>query len=535
MQRDLSNPPANHQGREIIPAAQRLSQNPSWTTVRDFEAWHSKAHTPTTPQNQVRLHYHLAETGPTTYSYRHQRRGWTDAMTSTRVKEDSTLGTLDIVGVGFGPSNLALAIAIEEHNATCAPGDRIRARFVERQLAFAWHPGMLLDGATMQIAFPKDLVTFRNPTSAYSFFTYLFDRGRLVDFVNHQTFFPTRHEFNDYLRWAADRVDADVQYGTTVTGITESGSRSGTVDEFSVETSAGEILRTRNVVVGAGLRARLPEWASPSPRCFHNHRFLFHLENLPELRHQRFVVLGAGQSAAEVVQYLHRHYPNAEVHSVFSRYGYSPADDSPYANRIFDPATVDELHGTTSEQRERLLALHKGTNYSVVDIELINELYTTEYQEMVRGRRRLFMRKASYITDVVDGPDGIDVSVRSNLDGLTDKLSCDAVVLATGFTSMPLKEILGDLAPVSDSTVQVTRDYRLATKPEVRAGIYLQGGTEKTHGLTASLLSNVAVRAGEILASVVANRFTRNDSRTEEITVEAATERDNTSSRFAAR
>src|SRR3546814_2176057 len=60
----------------------------------------------------------------------------------------------------------------------------------------AWHPGMLLDGATMQIAFPKDLVTFRNPQSGYSFFSYLFEQGRLVDFVNHQTFFPTRHEFN---------------------------------------------------------------------------------------------------------------------------------------------------------------------------------------------------------------------------------------------------------------------------------------------------------------------------------------------------
>ncbi|MFD9678995.1 lysine N(6)-hydroxylase/L-ornithine N(5)-oxygenase family protein [Rhodococcus sp. NPDC059969] len=456
-------------------------------------------------------------------------------MTSTQAKQDSTPGALDIVGVGFGPSNLALAIAIEEHNATCIPADRISARFVERQLAFAWHPGMLLDGATMQIAFPKDLVTFRNPRSSYSFFTYLFDKGRLVDFVNHQTFFPTRHEFDDYLRWAADRVDADVKYGVTVTGITGSRSSSGTVDEFSVETSAGEILRTRNVVVGAGLRARLPEWAAPSPRCFHNHQFLFHLQNLPELRHQRFVVLGAGQSAAEVVQYLHRHYPNAEVHSVFSRYGYSPADDSPYANRIFDPSTVDELHAATPEQRERLLSLHKGTNYSVVDIELINELYTTEYQEIVRGKRRLFMRKASYITNVIEGQDGIDVSVRSTLDGVTDTLSCDAVVLATGFTPMPLREILGDLAPVGDSATEVARDYRLTTKPEVRAGIYLQGGTEKTHGLTASLLSNVAVRAGEILGSVVAHRFPRNGSRTEGFTVEVATGRENTPNSLATR
>lgn len=432
-------------------------------------------------------------------------------MSSTRVAEESQSDVVDIVGVGFGPSNLALAIAIEEHNATCAPDDRIRARFVERQDEFVWHPGMLLDGATMQIAFPKDLVTFRNPASTFSFFSYLFDKGRLVDFVNHQTFFPTRHEFNDYLQWAAGRVDADVRYGVTVTRVEGRRSADGGIDTFAVGTSDGEVLLTRNVAVGAGLRERLPEWANPSRRCFHNHRFLFHVENLPELRHQRFVVLGAGQSAAEVVQYLHRHYPRAEVHSVFSRYGYSPADDSPFANRIFDPIAVDELHGASPQERERLLTMHRGTNYSCVDIDLINELYTTEYRELVRGTRRLFMRRASDIMSAQEHQDGIEIAIRSNLDGLTDTLACDALVLATGFTPAPLSEILGDLAPAGDIVTEAERDYRLVAGPEVRGGIYLQGGTEKTHGLTASLLSNVAVRAGEILTSIVVNRSARRE------------------------
>ena len=56
--------------------------------------------------------------------------------------------------------------------------------------------------------------------------------------------------------------------------------------------------------------------------------------------------LGAGQSAAEAVDYLHRSFPDAEVCSVFAKYGYTPADDSPFANRIFDPEAVDDLlHG----------------------------------------------------------------------------------------------------------------------------------------------------------------------------------------------
>ncbi|MGB3769586.1 MAG: SidA/IucD/PvdA family monooxygenase [Rhodococcus sp. (in: high G+C Gram-positive bacteria)] len=420
---------------------------------------------------------------------------------------ESTVEFVDLVGVGFGPANLALAVAIEEHNASCAEDERVRAVFIERQDAFGWHPGMLLDGATMQIAFPKDLATFRNPRSAYTFVNYLFERGRLVDFVNHQTFFPTRLEFHDYLSWAAERVSAEVRYDTSVTGITRDG------DLLTVRCDDGREIVARNVAVGAGLTQRVPEWAQLSARCFHNHDFLTRMAELPPPVHGRFAVLGAGQSAAEVVQYLHAHHPQAEVHSVFSRYGYSPADDSPYANRIFDPSAVDELHRAPASERERLIRLHRSTNYSVVDLELIEELYRTEYAERVSGHRRLFMRRASTIEAATETAAGIEVRVRDAIDGIDDTLQCDALILATGFEPTPLRPILGDLAPADEAIRVVTRDYRLIPGPDDDSadapGVYLQGGTEATHGITSSLLSNVAVRSGEILDSVVARRAGR--------------------------
>ncbi|MGW2704658.1 SidA/IucD/PvdA family monooxygenase [Streptomyces sp. NPDC001340] len=43
----------------------------------------------------------------------------------------------------------------------------------------------------------------RNPVSPLSFVAYLSAQGRLSDFINHQTLFPTRIEFHDYLEWAA--------------------------------------------------------------------------------------------------------------------------------------------------------------------------------------------------------------------------------------------------------------------------------------------------------------------------------------------
>ncbi|MDR2279988.1 MAG: L-lysine 6-monooxygenase, partial [Gordonia sp. (in: high G+C Gram-positive bacteria)] len=52
----------------------------------------------------------------------------------------------------------------------------------------------------------------------------------------------------------------------------------------------------------------------------------------------------------------------------------------------------------------------------------------------------------------------------------------------------------------------VDRDYRVVTTRPISGAVYTQGGTEHTHGLTSSLLSNIAIRSGEILESVLAAR-----------------------------
>jgi L-ornithine N5-oxygenase len=53
----------------------------------------------------------------------------------------------------------------------------------------------------------------------------------------------------------------------------------------------------------------------------------------------------------------------------------------------------------------------------------------------------------------------------------------------------------------------VSRDYRVATSKSTAGGLYIQGNTEHSHGLTSSLLSNIAVRSGEILRSIDSNRL----------------------------
>ncbi|WP_331767535.1 lysine N(6)-hydroxylase/L-ornithine N(5)-oxygenase family protein [Embleya sp. NBC_00896] len=412
----------------------------------------------------------------------------------------------DLIGVGFGPSNLALAVAIEEHNALAGSDRRVDALFLEKQPTFGWHRGMLVDGATMQVSFLKDLATMRNPTSSFSFVAYLHSIGRLVDFVNHKVFFPLRAEFHGYLEWAAARVADQVRYGAEVLAI-EPVLTDGRITAFDVVVAGDPVVhRARNVVLAPGLTPHLPDGVDLSARVWHNSRLVPNVAGTDPASVRTAVVVGAGQSAAETADYLYRRFPDADVHAVFGRYGYSPADDSPFANRIFDPEAVDHYFEAPEHVKRRLTEYHRNTNYSVVDGDLIAELYRRVYEERVQGRQRLHIRHATRVVELRDDPEAAHVDVEFLPTGKIETLRADVVVYATGYRPGDGLALFGDTADACArdeyGRPRLGRDYRVLTEPPLSAGIYLQGGTEHTHGIGSTLLSNIAVRAGEILASI---------------------------------
>ena len=404
----------------------------------------------------------------------------------------------DVVGIGFGPSNLALAAALEEERGGAD------AVFFEKQPAFGWHRGMLIDGATMQVHFLKDLVSLRNPASPYSFLAYLHARGRLVDFVNHKTMFPTRLEFHDYLEWAAAAFEDRVRYGAEVVSL-----RPHDDEALEVVVRQGDELEThlaRDVVIGAGLEPVLPEGVRPGERIWHTEDLLTRLGERGDWEPRRIVVVGAGQSAAEAVEYLHRTFAGAEVCAVFARYGYSPADDSPFANRVFDPEAVDHYYAAPGDVKRMLFEYSRNTNYSVVDLDLIDELYRRAYAEKVAGAERLRILNASRVLDVADGPGGLRMRIAFLPTGEVTALDADAVVYATGYRERDPFDLLGEAGAHCrtgpDGRPVVERDYRIATEPGPAWGVYLQGATEHSHGIASSLLSMTAVRTGEIVRSM---------------------------------
>lgn len=408
---------------------------------------------------------------------------------------------VDVVGVGFGPANLALAIALREH---ADEGHGVDAVFFEAQPAPAWHEGMLLEGASMQISFLKDLVTFRNPHSPFSFVSFLHEHGRLVDFTNRGSFEPLRVEFAAYLRWAASAFADLVHYGARVERIVPVRTASdGAVDAFEVVVASADGVRTvraRTVVVAAGLQPRFPDGVASGARVWHSAEYLHRVGALTEPR--RLAVIGTGQSAMEVALDLSDRFPDAVVHVVSSQFGVGPSDQGPLVNGIFDPATVDLWYGAPEDVRTRLDRTHRNANNGVASMSVISAFHDRQYHDAWLGRERLILHRASRVVAVEDCAAGARLRVRAELEGVETELAVDAVVCGTGYRPLDTAVLLGADAAVlrrdSEGRAVLGRDHVAELTEPGDARLVLVGQGEHRHGLTSTLLSTVAVRAGEI-------------------------------------
>ncbi len=89
---------------------------------------------------------------------------------------------------------------------------------------------------------------------------------------------------------------------------------------------------------------------------------------------------------------------------------------------------------------------------------------------------------------------------------------------ATGYQPPDPGPLLGEAGALclrdARGELNVTRDHRVAVADHVTAGIYLQGSTEHTHGITSTMLSHTAVRVGQIRDSLLSRRHRPEPSRT---------------------
>ncbi|MFC8453793.1 SidA/IucD/PvdA family monooxygenase [Kitasatospora sp. NPDC057223] len=416
-----------------------------------------------------------------------------------------------VLGVGFGPANLSLAVALDEYDFAG------RSQFIERADRFQWQEEQLLPGADIQNNPFRDLVMPANPNSRHTFVKYLASRGRLTSYLHLNAKFPLRRDYAGYLGWVAEAFGAGVDYGQSAARV--SVAEQGDADVFRVETADGRSYLGEHLVVGTGRSPRVPpEFAQRlGPTVFHSTSYLSSLGRLNR-GGLRVVVVGASQSAIEIVLDLLGRPEVAQVTSVHRGIGFRLKDTSPYSRQVFLPEFVDYFHPLPSETRRRLRAELRSVNYAACDQDVIDRLSGLQHEYELTGSDRLRLMPFSEVSEAGPaGPGGAHrLTVRDVNHRTGQQLDADVVVLATGFRDFgtgpgdehyhPLLEGVADRLTLDDEGVPVVaRDYSIQVKGRRNPlRLYLNGLCEASHGMgDAGALAVLSARATDIAASIM--------------------------------
>jgi L-ornithine N5-monooxygenase len=412
---------------------------------------------------------------------------------------------VEILAIGAGPSNLAFAVAVEE----LAPPEIASSTVViERHESIAWQRGMLLPWTQSQVSFLKDLVTLRNPLSRFSFVNYLHSSGRLDDFINMGSFLPFRMEISDYLQWAAKSLElVRVEYSRDCTSI-EPVQADGVASGWLARMADGSTITARNLVIGAGRDAHVPAAFAglPRERVLHSTEYLRRIGDIDPQGLDRVVVVGAAESAAEMLWDVYQRLPRARCTMIIRSAGLDYYQTSKFTNELYFPSYTDKFFAAPEQTREQVLEAMRLTNYAGVTPDMLNTLFRQIYLERLSGDQRLSMVTMVDIESAEMADEEIVLTLNDRMRACRDELRCDLVLLGTGFEPQaPI--LIRDLASACGiGDVRVSRQYRMITPPDITAGCYLQGINEATHGIADSLISVLAVRAGEIVADLLEHR-----------------------------
>lgn len=409
----------------------------------------------------------------------------------------------DIVGIGIGPFGLGLA-------ALSDPLPDVDAVFLDQREEFRWHPGMMIEGATVQVPFLADLVTMADPTSRFSFLQFLKDRGRLYPFYIRESFYPLRAEFDEYCRWVAAQLET-LRWNRTVTSVT-------CEDDIYMVTAEvadgfGQIVRTetyraRHLVLGVGTSPVLPEalqnleteGAGP---VIHTSKYLDHRDEL--LESGSITIVGSGQSAAEIYRDL---IDEAEARQIRLDWvtrspRFFPMEYTKLTLEMTSPEYTDHFRALPDDLREQL-GREQRTLYKGISAELVDDIHDTLYR-LSRGGKKLrtnLVAESELIAADRDENTG-DYALRfrnTALDKCFDRRS-GSVVSATGYKS----QVPDFLAPLGEEIrldakgrLDVSRHYTVND-----AGtIHVLNGEEHTHGVTAPDLGFGPWRASVVLSHV---------------------------------
>lgn len=431
----------------------------------------------------------------------------------------------DLVGVGLGPFNLSLAALAEP-----VPG--LGCLFLDENPGFSWHPGMMVEGATLQVPFLADLVSLVDPTSRHGYLAWLREHDRLFGFYFGESWHVPRIEYEAYCRDVAARL-ASCRFGCRVTAVRQArlaDGRDGFVVCFDAEDGTPRTVLAANVVLGLGTEPVVP--AALRDLCGDGGALIAHsahyLHRAEWIRAAEDVtVLGSGQSGAEIVLDLLRgwHGPGRRLRWLTRSSAFEPMEYSKIGLEHFTPDYADYFHALPEPARDQLLAgqgrLYKAVSDSTL-AEIRTELDRRTHPHGPDATGVTLLPGVEAVGGRVhdDGGGGEPAGLEIDLVHARSRTSCTVatqrLVLATGYAARP-QALLAPMEALvlrdSRGRPVIGRDHRIALAG-TEAGLYVQNGELHTHGVGTPDLGLGAHRAAAILNAVAGREVYRLPART---------------------
>lgn len=398
----------------------------------------------------------------------------------------------DVIGIGVGPFNLGLACLTD-------PLD-LDAVFLEARDELAWHPGMMLDDATLQVPFLADLVTMADPTSRWSFLSYLKETGNLYPFYIRESYYPLRREYDDYCRWAAERLGS-VRFGQAVVSVEHVEDCRGAA--YIVTTGTGEEYVGRRLVLGTGTQPRVLDCVREAGGpATHSADYLTHKAALQEL--DSIAIVGSGQSAAEIYLDLLTEAPDHgyELTWLTRSPRFFPMEYTKLTLEMTSPEYTAYFQGLPELTRARLLreqrALYKG-----ISGDLVDAIFDLHYQQRVTGDgpRTTLVTNTAVTGAAWDGT-AYDLELHHTETDESFRLRTQGLVLATGYQArVPafLDGVRDRIAWDAEERYVASASYAVDHWGQE---IFVQNAEEHTHGFVAPDLGMGAYRNSVIVAAL---------------------------------
>ncbi|WP_046505855.1 lysine N(6)-hydroxylase/L-ornithine N(5)-oxygenase family protein [Streptomyces odonnellii] len=413
----------------------------------------------------------------------------------------------DLVGIGIGPFNLSLAaLADGVHGG-------LDTVFYDQSRDFRWHPGLLIEDATLQVPFLADLVTLADPASRWSFLNYLKTRDRLYPFYFAERFHIQRAEYDAYCRWVSGQLPG-LHFGHQVDAVRWNPERALFEVDFTQLDRDGEVealgrAHTRHIALGIGTEPHIPEPLKPLVEApvapvIHSADYLAHRDRLLAAEH--ITVIGSGQSGAEIFLDLLRARPTGreKIHWLSRTEALAPMEYSKLGLEHFTPDYTRYFHALPERVRDDLLPrqwqLHKG-----IDAGTLAAIHDELYRRTLHGgwpdavlTPGIRVRTAGRVATTK-----VELHLEHTQQATRTRVITDAVVLATGYRERPLGQLLAGLDPYLNTDdagrPRIDEHHRIALAPAVTGSVYVQNAERHTHGVGAPDLGLAAWRSATIL------------------------------------